>query len=71
MTGACHNWRKIAISLIDTEKAEWKAHACAIACYRQFRLRITRRPLYKHLPTGKVPVAVFDGDTAREVAPES
>src|SRR6185437_15978828 len=25
-------WRKIPISLIDTEKGEWKAQICAIAC---------------------------------------
>jgi len=29
------NWRKIAISLIDPVKGEWKAHSCAIAWFRQ------------------------------------
>jgi hypothetical protein len=29
--GVRDEWRKIAISLIDPEKGEWKAQSCAIA----------------------------------------
>jgi hypothetical protein len=32
---ATNGWRNIPITLIDTEKGEGKAHACAIACLQQ------------------------------------